>query len=108
MIIRRIGLSSNCAAERLCSSGSRIFCTAEDMLLAFMGGLSGALAAGWGVELLRQLQPPAGIPLVFDFTLDPGVLAFAFMADHIPKNGLTKAGGAIDKLATEVAGCGCR
>ncbi len=36
------------------------------------------------------------------------LLAFAFMADHVPKNGLGQAGGAIDKLATELAGCGCR
>ncbi len=35
------------------------------------------------------------------------LLAFAFMADHIPKNGLSQAGGAIDKLATELAACGC-
>lgn len=36
------------------------------------------------------------------------LLAFAFMADHVPKNGLSQAGSAIDKLATELAGCGCR
>ena len=36
------------------------------------------------------------------------LLAFAFMADHVPKNGLSQAGGAIDKLATELAACGCR
>jgi D-alanyl-D-alanine carboxypeptidase len=36
------------------------------------------------------------------------LLAFAFMAGHVPKNGLSQAGGAIDKLATELAGCGCR
>jgi len=35
------------------------------------------------------------------------LLAFAFMADHVPKNGLSQAGGAIDKLASELAACGC-
>ena len=35
------------------------------------------------------------------------LLAFAFMADHVPKNRLRQAGGAIDKLATELAACGC-
>jgi D-alanyl-D-alanine carboxypeptidase/D-alanyl-D-alanine-endopeptidase (penicillin-binding protein 4) len=35
------------------------------------------------------------------------LLAFAFMADHVPKNGLGQAGGAIDKLASELAACGC-
>jgi D-alanyl-D-alanine carboxypeptidase/D-alanyl-D-alanine-endopeptidase (penicillin-binding protein 4) len=35
------------------------------------------------------------------------LLAFAFMADHIPKNGLGQAGSAIDKLATDLAACGC-
>ncbi len=35
------------------------------------------------------------------------LLAFAFMADHVPKNGLSQAGRAIDKLASELAGCGC-
>jgi len=35
------------------------------------------------------------------------LLAFAFMADRVPKNGLSQAGRAIDKLASELAGCGC-
>jgi len=36
------------------------------------------------------------------------LLAFAFMADHVPRNALGQAGRAIDKLATELAACGCR
>jgi D-alanyl-D-alanine carboxypeptidase/D-alanyl-D-alanine-endopeptidase (penicillin-binding protein 4) len=36
------------------------------------------------------------------------LLAFAFMADQVPKAGLSQAGRVIDELATELAGCGCR
>ena len=36
------------------------------------------------------------------------LLGFAFMADRVPKNGLAQAGSALDELATELAGCGCR
>jgi len=37
------------------------------------------------------------------------VLAFAFMADHIPKGSLLPgAAAAIDAMATALAGCGCR
>jgi D-alanyl-D-alanine carboxypeptidase/D-alanyl-D-alanine-endopeptidase (penicillin-binding protein 4) len=37
------------------------------------------------------------------------VLAFAFMADRIPKASmLPAAAGAIDAMATKLAGCGCR
>jgi macrolide transport system ATP-binding/permease protein len=51
----------------------------ENVILALLGGLAGTLAARWGVELLRQMNPPTGIRLVFDFSLDAGVLAFAFL-----------------------------
>jgi predicted permease len=51
----------------------------ENVILALLGGLGGTFAARWGVELLRHLDPPTGIRLVFDFTLDAGVLAFAFL-----------------------------
>lgn len=50
----------------------------ESMVLAVLGGSAGVLAANWGVALLHRLEPPVGIPLVFDFNLDTGVLAFAF------------------------------
>jgi D-alanyl-D-alanine carboxypeptidase/D-alanyl-D-alanine-endopeptidase (penicillin-binding protein 4) len=36
------------------------------------------------------------------------VLAFAFMADQLPKNGLTAAGDDMTLLATALANCGCR
>jgi serine-type D-Ala-D-Ala carboxypeptidase/endopeptidase (penicillin-binding protein 4) len=36
------------------------------------------------------------------------VLAFAFMADQLPKNGLTAAADDMTRLATALAGCGCR
>jgi hypothetical protein len=37
------------------------------------------------------------------------VLAFAFMADQIPKGSmLPAAAGTIDAMATALAGCGCR
>jgi serine-type D-Ala-D-Ala carboxypeptidase/endopeptidase (penicillin-binding protein 4) len=36
------------------------------------------------------------------------LLGFAFMADQVPKNGISQAGGVIDELATELASCGCR
>lgn len=36
------------------------------------------------------------------------VLAFAFMADQVPKNGLAAAGDDMTRLATALAACGCR
>ncbi len=35
------------------------------------------------------------------------LLAFAFMADQLPKTGLTAAGGDMTRLATALAACGC-
>ena len=35
------------------------------------------------------------------------LLAFAFMADKVPKGQLNAAGAAIDQLAAKLAGCGC-
>jgi len=35
------------------------------------------------------------------------LLAFAFMADQVPRNGLNEAAGDITALAGELAGCGC-
>src|SRR6202158_1006823 len=52
---------------------------AESMVLAVLGGPAGVLAATWGIALLRRLEPPAGVPLVFDFSLDAGVLGFALL-----------------------------
>jgi D-alanyl-D-alanine carboxypeptidase/D-alanyl-D-alanine-endopeptidase (penicillin-binding protein 4) len=36
------------------------------------------------------------------------LLGFSFMADGVPKNGLNQAAGALTRLATELASCGCR
>jgi serine-type D-Ala-D-Ala carboxypeptidase/endopeptidase (penicillin-binding protein 4) len=36
------------------------------------------------------------------------LLAFAFMADQLPKNGLTAAADDMTRLATALAACGCR
>jgi serine-type D-Ala-D-Ala carboxypeptidase/endopeptidase (penicillin-binding protein 4) len=36
------------------------------------------------------------------------VLAFAFMADQLPRNGLAAAGDDMTRLATALASCGCR
>ena len=35
------------------------------------------------------------------------LLAFAFMADRLPKAGLDPAADDLDQLATSLAGCGC-
>jgi predicted permease len=51
----------------------------ESVALAVLGGAVGVLAAGWGVALLRSLEPPVGIPLVFDFTIDVRILGFALL-----------------------------
>jgi D-alanyl-D-alanine carboxypeptidase/D-alanyl-D-alanine-endopeptidase (penicillin-binding protein 4) len=36
------------------------------------------------------------------------LLGFSFMADRIPSGGLGRATGTLDRLATSLAGCGCR
>jgi D-alanyl-D-alanine carboxypeptidase len=36
------------------------------------------------------------------------LLAFAFMADQLPRGQLVHAAGVIDAMATTLAGCGCR
>ena len=51
----------------------------ESLLLAFLGGALGVLLAVWGVAALRRLEPPRGVPLVFDFSLDPAVLGFTLL-----------------------------
>jgi predicted permease len=51
----------------------------ESVLLAVLGGAGGVLLAGWGLDLLRGFQPPFGIALVLDFSLDGRVLGFALL-----------------------------
>ena len=51
----------------------------ESLLLALLGGALGGLLAVWGVAALRKLEPPRGVPLVFDFSLDPAVLGFTLL-----------------------------
>jgi predicted permease len=52
---------------------------AECVVLALLGGAAAVPAAAWGAALLRRLEPPVGIPLAFDFTLDARILAFALL-----------------------------
>ena len=84
-----------------------------------MAGFSGTLAPGGSVfgapgpaalgvvraktGNLTSVATLAGVA----YARNGQLLAFAFMADHVPKNRLRQAGGAIDKLATELAACGC-
>lgn len=49
----------------------------ESLLLAFCGGFLGALLAGWGVGLLRQIAPES-IPRIEEIGIDLRVLGFTF------------------------------
>ncbi len=48
----------------------------ESMMLAFLGGVSGVIAANWGVSLLR-IVGPANLPRLQEIHINPSVLAFA-------------------------------
>jgi D-alanyl-D-alanine carboxypeptidase/D-alanyl-D-alanine-endopeptidase (penicillin-binding protein 4) len=84
-----------------------------------VAGFAGTLAPGGSV-----FGPggPAGLGLVraktgnlttvvaiagIAYAGDGQLLAFAFMADHLPARGLDAAGAAMAGLATTLAGCGC-
>jgi predicted permease len=49
----------------------------ESLMIALAGGVLGLVVAQAGVELFGQIQPPAEVPVVFDFRLDPRVLIFS-------------------------------
>jgi predicted permease len=55
----------------------------ESLVLALLGGAAGLFLAQWGVVLLRQFDPPANLPLVFDLSLDLRVLSFALVISVI-------------------------
>lgn len=49
----------------------------ESLLLALLGAGGGLLLALWGVDAIRQIPLPAGLPLLLEIKLDFGSLAFA-------------------------------
>jgi predicted permease len=50
----------------------------ESLLLAFLGGAAGLLAAYWSADLLVSLWPVPTVPIHFDFSPDAKVLGFCF------------------------------
>jgi macrolide transport system ATP-binding/permease protein len=50
----------------------------ESLLLAFLGGAAGLLAAYWSSNLLVSLWPVPTVPIHFDFSPDAKVLGFCF------------------------------
>ena len=86
-----------------------------------VAGFSGTLAPGesvfgrFGRPALGRVQAKTGnlskVASLSGITTDASghVLAFAFMADQIARDSqLVSAAGAIDAMATALAGCGCR
>jgi serine-type D-Ala-D-Ala carboxypeptidase/endopeptidase (penicillin-binding protein 4) len=86
-----------------------------------VAGFSGTLASGqsvfggFGPQALGMVRAKTGnlskVASLSGIVADAGgrVLAFAFMADQIPKGSqLPAAAAAIDAMATALAGCGCR
>jgi len=85
-----------------------------------VAGFSGTLAPGGSV--FNDLGPPAlGVVRAktgnlltvvslagIAYARNGQVLAFAFMADQLPRSGLTAAADDMTRLATALAGCGCR
>jgi D-alanyl-D-alanine carboxypeptidase/D-alanyl-D-alanine-endopeptidase (penicillin-binding protein 4) len=85
-----------------------------------VAGFSGTLAPGqsvfgnFGPAALGMVQAKTGnltrvvslAGIVSD--ADGRLLAFAFMADQLPRGQLVHAAGVIDAMATTLAGCGCR
>ena len=85
-----------------------------------VAGFSGTLAPGqsvfgnFGPAALGAVQAKTGnlsrVVSLAGIVSDASgrLLAFAFMADQLPPGQLTQAAGAIDAMATKLAGCGCR
>ena len=86
-----------------------------------VAGFSGTLAPGqsvfgsFGPQALGMVRAKTGnltkVASLAGIATDASgqVLAFAFMADQIPKGSqLPGAAAAIDAMATALAGCGCR
>jgi putative ABC transport system permease protein len=51
----------------------------ESMLIAFIGGAAGLLAAAWGINLLSLFLPPAHLPFGLEPAFSARVLGFALM-----------------------------
>jgi predicted permease len=51
----------------------------ESVALFLVGGVGGTLLAVWATNALSGFHPPVGIPLAFDFALDPRVLLVALV-----------------------------
>ena len=85
-----------------------------------VAGFSGTLAPGqsvfgnFGPAALGMVQAKTGnltrVVSLAGIVSDAGgrLLAFAFMADQLPRGQLVHAAGVIDAMATTLAGCGCR
>jgi D-alanyl-D-alanine carboxypeptidase/D-alanyl-D-alanine-endopeptidase (penicillin-binding protein 4) len=85
-----------------------------------VAGFSGTLAPGqsvfgnFGAAALGTVQAKTGnltrVVSLAGIVNDAGgrLLAFAFMADRLPRGQLVHAAGVIDAMATALAGCGCR
>jgi D-alanyl-D-alanine carboxypeptidase/D-alanyl-D-alanine-endopeptidase (penicillin-binding protein 4) len=107
------------AAVRLAASPARSGLRAAISGLP-VAGFSGTLAPGGSVFAeagpaalgvvraktgnLTTVASLAGIA----YARDGQLLSFAFMADKLPAKGLAAAGAQIARLATALAGCGCR
>src|SRR5215813_5624166 len=85
-----------------------------------VAGFSGTLAPGqsvfghFGRAALGTVQAKTGnltrVVSLAGIVRDASgrLLAFAFMADQLPRGQLVRAAGVIDQMATALAGCGCR
>jgi putative ABC transport system permease protein len=51
----------------------------ENLLLATMGALAGIALAAWLGRSLLWMLPPAGLPVEFDFSLNPDMLGFTVL-----------------------------
>lgn len=51
----------------------------ESVLLAVAGGLAGILLAGWIIDLVMGLKPPADIPITLELHVDWRVLVFSMV-----------------------------
>lgn len=80
-----------------------------------VGGFDGTLAKRYRTspaagEVRAKTGTLSGVSALAGLvrTEDGAVLAFAFTANGIPLSGTLKAQAALDRLATALAGCGCR
>lgn len=55
----------------------------ESVLLAVTGGLTGVLLAGWIIDLIMGLKPPAEIPVTIELHVDWRVLVFSMLVSVV-------------------------